>query len=113
MNIQKANCAAVFSTSLLVLILLPSLRMDKSGEGGFTGALADPPPDVLAARMAALAADEDGAGDACVLIVLFRRRLDGALSVLLTQRSSSLNTHAGEVAFPGKKEVERLGKTDG
>ena len=43
----------------------------------------------------------DGEWDACVLIVIFRRRVDGELSVLLTQRSRSLSTHAGEVAFPG------------
>ena len=44
----------------------------------------------------------DGEYNASVLIVLFPRSTDGKLSVLLTQRSHLLSTHAGEVAFPGE-----------
>lgn len=42
---------------------------------------------------------------AAVLICLFEGQ-DGNLRVILTQRSSSLSTHAGEVALPGGKRDE-------
>eukprot|EP00047_Mylnosiga_fluctuans_P010442 m.16297 g.16297 ORF g.16297 m.16297 type:complete len:250 (-) comp3123_c0_seq1:28-777(-) len=41
--------------------------------------------------------------DASVLIVLFERPTDGQPSVLLTLRNAHLNSHGGEVSFPGGK----------
>ena len=37
------------------------------------------------------------------VLLLVRRDADGGSSILFTQRSSSMNSHAGEVAFPGGK----------
>lgn len=44
---------------------------------------------------------------AAVLVPLFEDTHTGAIHVLLTQRSSTLNTHAGEVCLPGGKREDQ------
>jgi len=44
---------------------------------------------------------------AAILVPLFEDTHTGAIHVLLTQRSSTLNTHAGEVCLPGGKREDQ------
>ena len=53
-----------------------------------------PPEDLYSAPISSRAA---------VLIILFAKRGDGELHVVLTTRATTLRTHAGDVALPGGK----------
>jgi hypothetical protein len=66
-----------------------------------------------AALAAALAAwepsDPPADYNASVLMLVFPRREDGKLSILLTRRSKTLSSHPGEVAFPGAQSAIHCG----
>ena len=59
---------------------------------------ADPRPEIRV--------DPEGLQEAAVLMPLVRRH--GALNVLLTRRSESLSSHAGQISFPGGRLASRI-----